>query len=38
MGGNFVKYERSRATKEEKFVLSLFTGVNMVPGKARLVP
>ena len=38
MGGSFAKYVRSRATYEERSVLELFIGVNMVPGKARRVP
>ena len=36
MGSSFVKYERSRATYEERSVLELFTGVNIIPGKARV--
>ena len=38
MGGNFVKYEQSREMYHERSVQELFTGVNIVPGKARLVP
>ena len=38
MGGNFVKYERSGDMYDERSVQELFKGVNIVPGKARLVP